>query len=99
MWISEMFGFGKEKIKAQNKTVVGRITAVKRLWWIKVNTKAVRRNTMDGATFPHVVYFVYSVDGKAYQGSKYLPASVLPPAITQSITVYYDEVYPTRYTT
>ena len=38
----------------ESKTV-GTILSVKKQWWLKVNTKPIRKHALDGATFPHIV--------------------------------------------
>ena len=34
-----------------DKTVKGTVVAVKKQWWLKVNTKPFRTHSLDGATF------------------------------------------------
>ena len=92
-----ILGFGKEKIFAQNAFVPGRITAVKKCWWLKVNTKPVRRDMWDGAKFPHIAEFTYEVDGKAFTGKRWIPYDDVPPAVGQAIKVYYDRREPAKY--
>ena len=36
----------------------GTVIDVSEQWWFKLNTKALRTHSLDGAIFPHVVKFV-----------------------------------------
>ena len=90
-------GLGSRDIMAQESCVQGCVTGVKRCWWLKINTKPVRRNGLDGAVFPHTVFFRYSVDGTQYQGSRYVSWRVKCPGIGDTITVYVDRDRPEKY--
>ena len=95
-WL-RILGFGEKKIFAQNLSVAGRITAVKKCWWLKVNTKPVRRDMWDGAKFPHIAHFTYEVDGKAFEGKRWISYRDVPPAVGQVIRVYVDGAHPEKY--
>ena len=41
------------------KRTEGTVLSVKKQWWLKVNTKAVRLGPLDGARFPHIVTVEY----------------------------------------
>ena len=97
MSVLQILGIGEEKIFAQNTAVPGRITAVKKCWWLKVNTKPVRRDMWDGAKFPHIAEFTYEVDGKAYAGKRWVSYKDAPPAVGTAIRVYYDRNDPAKY--
>ena len=97
MSVLHMLGFGEKKVFAQNASVPGRITAVKKCWWLKVNTKPVRRDMWDGAKFPHIAEFTYEVDGKAYTGKRWISYDDMPPAVGAAIKVYYDRNDPAKY--
>lgn len=97
MSILQLFGIGEKKIFAQNHAVAGRVTAVKKCWWIKVNTKPVRKNMWDGAKFPHIAEFTYEVNGKTYTGQRWISYTDLPPTIGKAIKVYYDGAKPQKY--
>ena len=77
----QIFGHRGKEIVAKGHAVAGTVTNVKTCWWMKVNTKPVRANGMDGARFPHIVEFSYTVDGTAYSGSRYLDWTVRQPAV------------------
>lgn len=93
----QILGFGEKKIFEQDLAVYGKITAVKKCWWIKVNTKPVRHDMWDGAKFPHIATFSYEVDGKAYTGKKWISYDDMPPAVGKTIKVYYDHQDPAKY--
>ena len=38
-----------------DKEIMGTVVSVKKQWWLKINTKAVRLGPLDGAIFPHVI--------------------------------------------
>ena len=48
--------------------IVGIIIKAKKIWWVKINRKIVRKSPLDGATFPYLVKIKYktelSVDGR-----------------------------------
>lgn len=87
-----------EEIISENHRTSGIITAVKDCWWIKVNTKAFRRHALDGAKFPHIIYFTYTVNGAAYQGSSCVDWHLRRPCKGERITVFYDKSDPAKYT-
>ena len=47
---------GRRALRARGRPVRGVVLSVRTLWWIKVNTKPVRRHMADGARFPQDVY-------------------------------------------
>ena len=53
-------------------TTIGTILSVKKQWWLKVNTKAVRMHPMDGAVFPYIIKVGYSVEGREYIKRKWM---------------------------
>lgn len=83
-------GLSKQEIVDMGHCTEGTITDVKTLWFLKVNTKVIRKSPTDGAAFPHRIVFHYMVDGKEYTGSRVLGPSVTAPARGDQITVYYD---------
>ena len=86
-----------EKIISENKRTTGMITSVKTCWWIKINTKPIRRHMLDGAKFPHIIHFTYTVDGAAYQGSSCVDWQLRCPDKGERVTVFYDKNDPARY--
>lgn len=45
----------------------GTVTELKKLWWIKLNTKPARKHALDGAFFPHRIKVRYAVNGTEYE--------------------------------
>ena len=86
-----------ERIVSENNRIVAVITGVKTCWWIKVNKKVVRLGPLDGATFPHMIYFTYYVDGVEYKGSYCVSYYLKCPNVNDKITVFYDKNDPTKY--
>ena len=92
-----MFGFGSRKIVSGQHKTTGMVTFVKKCWWIKVNTKPVRLHPLDGAIFPHVIHFLYHVNGAEYKGSKFISCYSPCPHAGAKITIYYDKDKPQKY--
>lgn len=86
-----------ERIISENNRTVAVITEVKTCWWIKVNKKAVRLGPLDGAAFPHMIYFTYHVDGAEYKGSYCVSYYLECPNVNGRISVFYDKNDPTKY--
>ena len=97
MNIFRIFGIGGRTIRAGACSVPGTITAVSRCWWIKVNTKPVRRFSGDGAVYPSIITFSYQVDNIPYVGKLYIPYHYRVPQTGETIDVYYDPANPKNY--
>ena len=79
------------------KRTMGTVVSVKKQWWIKVNTKPVRKSALDGAIFPHIVKVTYTVDGNEIIKRKWLGARVTPPDVHDRVAVIYREDKPTKF--
>ena len=97
MRIFQMLGFGDKRILTGGYCTEGRVTEVITCHWLKVNTKPVRTNTLDGARFPHIIHFTYCVSGTEYRGSRFVNWNVRCPVKRGIITVYYDAENPAKY--
>ena len=75
---------------------LGKVIAVKKQWWLKINTKPIRKGTLDGATFPHIIKVKYAVDGKEYTKRKWISAGTPTPKVGDSVTVVYPSKKPTK---
>lgn len=51
-------------------SVDGIIVKVTKLWWLKINTKGIRKTALDGAIFPHIIKIKYNVNNVFYEKSK-----------------------------
>ena len=91
-----MFGIGVTDVFAGKQTIAT-VTDVKRCWWLKVNTKAFRRNMFDGALFPHIIHFTYCVNGQTYTGKRYVNWNKRCPIKDEKVTVYYEADAPEKY--
>lgn len=78
------------------KETTGTVISVARQWWLKVNTKAVRIGSMDGATFPHIIKVRYSVDGEEYNKRKWINPGAPVPAVGSSVKVAYSKENPKK---
>ena len=74
----------------------GTVTSVKKQWWLKINTKAVRTYWGDGATFPHIITVSYTAGGQEYTKRKWVKASLAPPCIGDTVRVIYDQDKPAK---
>lgn len=91
-----IFGIGVDNAIAGEKTE-GVVVDVKTCWWLKVNTKPVRRSAIDGALFPHIIHFTYTVNGKVYRGKRYVNWNKRCPVKGEKLTVYYEKDDPAKY--
>lgn len=97
MSIKQILGIDDKDIIKYGATVDAMIASVKKCWWLKINTKAVRFGPLDGARFPHIITFTYSVNGKEYCGKRWLPYYIDAPALGSHIKIYYDVNTPEKY--
>lgn len=91
-----MFGIGVIDAIAGEQTK-GTVTKVNTCWWLKVNTKAIRTAPMDGAKFPHIIRFTYTVHGETYQGKRYVNWNKRCPVVGEQLTVYFEKNDPAKY--
>mgnify|MGYP003295354721 FL=1 len=85
-----------DKIIELNNIAKGTIQKVTKCWWIKVNTKPVRMHAFDGAIFPHIMTFTYTVNGIEYKKRKYIGLRSDTIGIFGNVDVYYDKDKPSR---
>lgn len=78
------------------KETTGTVVSVSKQWWMKVNTKAMRKGTFDGATFPHIIKVKYTVDGKDYFKRKWIDAWCYVPDVGSRKTVIYRADKPSK---
>ena len=78
------------------KETKGIVLAVSKQWWLKVNTKPIRRHALDGATFPHIIKAEYTVEGVTYFKRKWIKACQTPPCVGSTVTVQYDSDNPKK---
>lgn len=79
-----------------NRETTGTVIAVKKQWWLKINTKPVRLHSTDGAIFPYIIKVEYTVDGQSYTRRKWIRAGHPVPAVGSLMTVIYDESKPSH---
>lgn len=79
----------------QNSTA-GEVISVKKQWWLKINTKVIRKGPLDGAIFPHILKVRYTVDGKEYVRRKWILTKHPVPAAGDTVGVLYDETKPEK---
>lgn len=79
-----------------DKETKGAVIAIKKQWWLKVNTKPVRKHALDGAVFPHIIEVEYTVDGKVYRKRQWIKAGKPTPSVGSYMTVIFDENKPSK---
>ena len=97
MGMFQMLGLDDKRILTGDYCTDGKVTEVKTCHWLKVNTKPIRTNHLDGAKFPHIIHFTYCVNGTQYHGSRFVNWNHRCPVKDESITVYYDSEKPENY--
>ena len=88
--------FDKSGNPFSENTAIGTILSVKKQWWLKVNTKPIRKHAFDGATFPHIVTVKYIVNGNEIVKKKWLKSFVAPPSVNEQVAVIYRTDKPTK---
>ena len=96
MKLLRMFGVGTTSAIAGSETK-GIVCKVSTCYWFKVNTKPVRTSASDGAVYPHIIHFTYTVDDKEYHGKRYVQWNKRCPYKEEIITVYYEAEKPENY--
>ena len=74
----------------------GTIVSVKKQWWLKINTRAVRAGALDGAMFPYVIKVQYAVAGREYVQRKWIMRKDYVPVVGDTVRVIYDDLKPER---
>ncbi|MBR5713146.1 MAG: sugar ABC transporter permease [Lachnospiraceae bacterium] len=72
------------------------VVSVKKQWWLKVNTKALRFGPLDGATFPHIIKVKYTVDGTEYTKRAWIGAGKPVPEVGSTVSVKYCSEKPSK---
>ena len=80
----------------EKNNVDGKIIKINKLWWLKINKKCFRTTLLDGATFPYKVKFVYNVNDKKYEKSKFIYWSNDSVNIGDSVIVTYKQNNPLK---
>ena len=96
IYVLELLGIGKKQLIADGAQTVGKVTKVDKCWWMKVNKKAVRIGTLDGAVFPHIITYSYVTEGEEYTGKCFVHWDKHCPEVNEPIHVYYDRYNPQR---
>lgn len=97
MNLFSLFGIGSNTILSKGQSVPGKVTHISRCWWLKINTKPVRRFSGDGAVYPYIITFDYQVNGICYTGKLYIPIRYRVPQKGETIEVFYAPEKPEKY--
>lgn len=79
-----------------NNETVGKIIKVKKLWWLKINKKAIRTTSLDGAIFPSSLQVQYSVNNNEYVGKKIVFWDDSITQVGQEVIVSYNKDKPQK---
>lgn len=74
----------------------GTVISVKKLWWLKINTKAARAHLLDGAVFPHIIKVSYAVNGQQYTKRKWLHPGQFVPEAGSTVQLIYSADKPSK---
>lgn len=79
-----------------DRETTGTVIAATKQWWLKVNTKPVRRHGTDGAIYPYVIKVVYDAGGTEYVKKKWIGAGKPVPGVGMAVKVVYDDNKPSK---
>ncbi len=82
--------------KQGNIEVEGIIIKLKKMWWIKINTKAFRTSPLDGATFPYIITVKYTVNDTTYEKNKFVYLGDKEINIGDKLKVVCDVINPKK---
>lgn len=77
-------------------SVSGTILKATKLWFIKINTKAVRANLLDGATFPYSLQVRYNANGNQFEKVKVVYWRKEIPQVGDTVCVLCNAKKPTK---
>lgn len=93
-----LFGILDSVILGKSCSTKGTVTAVKRCWWIKINTQPIRLYASHKNTaHPYIITFQYSVDSILYTGKRFVGIQYRVPQIGETFRVYFDPSNPRKY--
>lgn len=76
--------------------VEGTIIKLKKIWWIKINTQAFRKSSLDGATFPYIITVKYTVNDTTYEKNKFVYLGDKEINIGNKIKIICDAINPKK---
>ena len=76
--------------------IVGIITKVNKIWWIKINRKIFRTSPLDGATFPYSVKVKYKVNYGVYEKTKIVYWGNENIKVGDKVVITYAENKPSK---
>ncbi|MCD7950071.1 MAG: sugar ABC transporter permease [Erysipelotrichaceae bacterium] len=74
----------------------GIIIAINKLWWLRINTKALKAMDMHSSKYPHIIKIKYHVNGKEYIKRQYIGILNNIPDVGSTIQIIYDENNPSK---
>lgn len=86
----------KRKVLIKKRETTGTVISVSKQWWLKINTKAIRKSPLDGAVFPYIIKVSYMVAGKEYVRRKWISAGAPVPMEGSSVKVVYNDDAPAK---
>ena len=77
-------------------TTTGTVLSVKKLWWLRLSTKAVHLGAQDGALFPHILKIRYMADWMEYTKNKWVLTKKPIPQEGDTVQLIYDDLKPEK---
>ena len=77
-------------------TTTGTVLSGKKLWWLRISTKAVHTGAQDGAIFPHILKIRYMADGMEYTKNKWVLTKKPIPQEGDTVQLIYDDLKPEK---
>ena len=69
---------------------------MKKLWWLRLSTKAVHLGAQDGALFPHILKIRYMADGMEHTKNKWVLTKKPIPQEGDTVQLIYDDLKPEK---
>lgn len=79
-----------------DRRTTGTIISAAKQWWLKINTKPIRKHAWDGAIFPYIIKVRYTVNGIEYTKRKWIVTEGAVPTAGCTVTVAYSEKDPSK---
>ena len=74
----------------------GTVTAIKTLWWIKINKKPIKVGAAAGSVFPHLIKVTYQAGDAVYRKWKYVGWTLPCPKLGKTVALRYRTAKPSR---
>ena len=76
--------------------IEGTIIDAKKIWWLKINKKQLRKTPADGATFPYLLKVKYTLNNLDYEKKKMVYWGESNINVGDKVIVTYDKEKPSK---